>query len=96
MSELREFTRKKQIIRASARLKMKCPEEGIGTKQMSEKWASTVALIQCLVYKPKRSKSSTYFCVCPTFYNPQYHKTDIFKHVLRAFPQGKSCFHYRP
>ena len=42
MSVLREFTKKNtQTIRAPSRLKMKSPEEGILTKQMSKKWAST-------------------------------------------------------
>ena len=46
MSVLREFPKKnKETIRVSSRLKMKCPQEGIGAKQMSETWASTVALI---------------------------------------------------
>ena len=43
MSVLREFIQKN--YKGFFQAQNEVPEEGIGTKQMSEKWASTVALI---------------------------------------------------
>lgn len=81
MSVPREFIEKK-IIRASSRLKMKCPEEGIRTKQMSEKWASTVALIYCLVHKPKKSKVAPIFVFALRFF--------IFSTIKQTFSSTSS------